>query len=308
MTLLVGYAPDGRGSAMLHLAAMLARSANDDVVVCAVVPAPWPPGMARVDAEYQQYLDQVADEALEEARRGMPDDVRATYLRHRARSAPAGLLEVAAEQDARLVVLGSSCAGAFGHVALGSVSDQLLHSSPVMTALAPRGYRCPPGAEVSRVTAASGGTGAAERLVVAAAGVAGRLGATLRVASFAVWRRPAYTTRLGTEPEDLLLQEWTARVEDAAHRALKQVGELPVVPRTAGTVVGRGEDWDRAIESVDWEDGDLLVVGSSESGPVAQVFLGSRATKIVRHSPVPVVVVPRGIAEELAEQAARPEP
>jgi nucleotide-binding universal stress UspA family protein len=49
----------------------------------------------------------------------------------------------------------------------------------------------------------------------------------------------------------------------------------------------------------------VLVVGSSELGPVAQVFLGSRASKIVRHSPVPVVVVPRARAEELAERAAR---
>jgi nucleotide-binding universal stress UspA family protein len=32
------------------------------------------------------------------------------------------------------------------------------------------------------------------------------------------------------------------------------------------------------------------------------VFLGSRATKILRHSPVPVVVVPRGRAEQLADK------
>jgi hypothetical protein len=36
------------------------------------------------------------------------------------------------------------------------------------------------------------------------------------------------------------------------------------------------------------------------------VFLGSRASKIVRHSPVPAVVVPRGVAVELAEEAAAP--
>ena len=49
--------------------------------------------------------------------------------------------------------------------------------------------------------------------------------------------------------------------------------------------------------------GDVLVVGSSSIGPVARVFLGSRAAKIVRHSPVPVVVVPRGAATELAREA-----
>ena len=58
-------------------------------------------------------------------------------------------------------------------------------------------------------------------------------------------------------------------------------------------VVGRGETWEQALEDVEWADGDVLVVGSSSVGPLARVFLGSRAAKIVRHSPVPVVVVPR---------------
>ena len=58
-----------------------------------------------------------------------------------------------------------------------------------------------------------------------------------------------------------------------------------------------------AIEEISWQPGDVLLVGSSELGPVARVFLGSRATKILRHSPVPVVVVPRRRAEELAERA-----
>lgn len=43
----------------------------------------------------------------------------------------------------------------------------------------------------------------------------------------------------------------------------------------------------------------MLVVGSSELGPVAKVFLGSRATKILRNSPAPTFVVPRGRAEAL---------
>ena len=70
-------------------------------------------------------------------------------------------------------------------------------------------------------------------------------------------------------------------------------------------MVGYGQSWDEALEDVDWQDGDVLVVGSSSIGPVARVFLGSRASKIVRHSPVPVVVVPRGAVAELANEAAR---
>ena len=66
------------------------------------------------------------------------------------------------------------------------------------------------------------------------------------------------------------------------------------------TVVGRGASWAEALDDLDWGEGDVLVVGSSELGPVAQVFLGSRATKILRHSPVPVFVIPRSRAETLA--------
>jgi nucleotide-binding universal stress UspA family protein len=68
-------------------------------------------------------------------------------------------------------------------------------------------------------------------------------------------------------------------------------------------VIGHGESWDEALEDVEWEEGDVLVVGSSSSGPIARVFLGSRASRIVRNSPVPVVVVPRAAAAELAEEA-----
>jgi nucleotide-binding universal stress UspA family protein len=282
---------------------MLSRASGDDVVVCAVVPAPWLPGMARVDAEYQAYLDTVADRALDEARALVPDDIATTFVRHRARSSPAGLLEVAEEHAANLVVLGSSSAGVFGHVALGSVSDRLLHSSPISVALAPRGFRCRTGSTVERVTAAYDGSEHADTLVVAAADIASRLGVPLRIASFAVWSRVAYTSQLGTEPEDLVLHEWTATMGERLHEVRNQMGALPTPPRDVDTVVGHGESWASAIDDVAWLDGDVLVVGSSAIGPLAQVFLGSRATKILRHSPVPVILVPRGRAEELAGKA-----
>ncbi|MFI6829794.1 universal stress protein [Kribbella sp. NPDC050241] len=304
MTMIVGYASDERGKAALHLAAMLARSAHDDLIVCTVVPAPWTPGMARVDAEYQNYLAQTADQALERARNYLPGDVPATYVRYSARSAPAGLLEVAAQNDARLIVLGSSSAGAFGHISLGSVTDRLLHSSHVSIALATRGFRCPGDAKVQRVTAAFGGTESAEELVLAAAAVSADAGASLRIATFAVWSRPAYTTRLGTDSEDLVMDDWRAEVEKTVAATLTQVKHLPHGPRTVETVIGSGANWAEAIDDIGWEPGDILVVGSSELGPVARVFLGSRATKILRHSPVPVLVVPRNRAEELAGRAA----
>ncbi|HEY7042488.1 MAG TPA: universal stress protein [Nocardioidaceae bacterium] len=303
MTMVVGYAPDERGRTALHLTSLLTRSTDDEIVVCSVVPSPWLPGMARVDAEYRATLEKEADAALEHAKAAMPSDVNATYVRHSARSAPAGLLEVARNREARLIILGSSSAGVFGHVVLGSTTERLLHGSPVAVALAPRGFRCGPDTTITRVTAAYDDSENANTLVVAASTLAAEVGAGLRIASFAVWSQPAYTTRLGTDSEDDVLQSWTSSIEQAAALALGRVADLASAPPKLETVIGRGPDWGAAIDEVEWHDGDVLIVGSSSIGPLAQVFLGTRASKIVRYAPVPVMVLPRRRAELLASEA-----
>jgi nucleotide-binding universal stress UspA family protein len=308
MTLLVAFAPDGRGKAVLHLAGMLARSAEDQLVVCAVVPAPWYPSPARVDAEYQAYLRQAANDALEKARARLPSDIPARFLVHDARSTAAGLLDVAQQEDASLIVLGSATAGGPGYVSLGGTSSRLLYSSPIPVAVAPRGFRCAADARVTRATAAFGGSDSGENLVIAAAGVAARVGAALRLASFAVRPRAPYTVAVGTEADEDMFSDWSAEMQAAGHAALAKVADLPAVPAELDCAIGRGESWEEALEDLEWEDGDVLVVGSSTIGPVARVFLGSRGAKIVRDSPVPVVVVPRGAAEELAAEAERAEP
>jgi hypothetical protein len=37
-------------------------------------------------------------------------------------------------------------------------------------------------------------------------------------------------------------------------------------------VIGRGPSWAEAIDDIGWNEGDVVVVGLSELGPVAQVF------------------------------------
>jgi nucleotide-binding universal stress UspA family protein len=280
---------------------MLTRSAEDDLVLCAVIPGAWPPSPAKVDAEYRAELNTIAEHVLAQARARLPEDIKVSTEVHQARSTPAGLLEVAEKHAASLIVAGSAESGGSGHVTLGSTTGRLLHSSPIPVALAPRGFRARPDARVKRVTAAFGGS--QDDLVVAAAGVAARVGASLRLASFAVRPRAPYTVAVGREADDSLVQEWVEQIQAAQRAALDEVRDLPSVPPDCESVVGRGETWDEALEDIEWEDGDVLVVGSSSIGPIARVFLGSRSSKIVQHSPVPVVVVPRGRATELAEAA-----
>ena len=304
MTVVVGVAPDGRSTAAVRLAAVLARSAGEDLELATVVPAPWPAGIGRIDAEYQAELDELAAAALAEGRAGLPADVAATVRTVHARSVAAGLLEAVTSATSVLVV-GSSAAGPLGRVSLGSVGERLLHASPTPVALAPRGYRPAGGAVVRRVTAAFAGDDASVDLVVGAAGLAARAGAVLRVASFAVRPAPPRTIALGPHAEDPVVDEWVAHVEKAQREVLDRVAALPVAPEPGGGVVGRGRDWADALAAVEWAEDDLLVVGSSTSGPLERVFLGSRSSKIVRNAPVPVVAVPRAVAADVAGGAAR---
>jgi nucleotide-binding universal stress UspA family protein len=301
MTIVVGYAPAGRGRAVLHLAGMLARSGDEELVLCAVVPEPWPPSPARVDAEYQAHVEREAAAVLDRARERIGDDLTVSTSVHRSRSVPAGLLEVAERHDTNMLVAGSATAGGPGSVALGSTTSRLLHSSPIAVALAPRGFRSPPGARVTRVTAAYGGGD--DELVVAAAGVAARVGATLRLASFAVHARAPYTVAIGRSADDAAVKDWLDEAETAQRAMLERLRELPSIPGDCEAVVGQGENWEEALDEIEWEGGDVLVVGSSSIGPLARVFLGSRASKIVQNAPVPVVLVPRGVVAELADEA-----
>ena len=95
---------------------------------------------------------------------------------------------------------------------------------------------------------------------------------------------------VGYDAERMVAEQWRTQAREAQERALDSLPEDVAVE--AGVIDGR--NWDDAVHSLPWEEGEVLVVGSSRLGPVARVFLGSNSTKILRSSPVPVVVVPHG--------------
>jgi nucleotide-binding universal stress UspA family protein len=293
VTILVGYPTNRRAKAVLSLAGMLARSNGEDVVVCTVLPRPWLPGIVREDSEFRAYIDELADSALALAREDMPKDVAVQFTTTLARSTPTGLLEAAKQHNASTIVVGSAM-GLIEHITVSSIADRLLHSSPIPVAIATRGFRAS-GSKVGRVTLAFTGSEQSYALVEAAESLAAQFGAELRLASFAVELSPPETARFRTE-ESAVIAEWTKNIRSAAAEAVEADEEAG--RRVPEFVVGYGRDWEEALDDIEWRPADLLVIGSSESGPVARVFLGSRATKIIRHTPVPVIVVPRTAATE----------
>jgi nucleotide-binding universal stress UspA family protein len=300
MTILIGLAPGQRDDGAVHLGGMLARSSAEDVVVVSVVPAPWPPSPYRGDKEYLAFQENLAEAALRRAREHLGDGpLGADYVMRRAESAPAGLLQLVAERRCSSVVVGSSTMGLLGRVMLGGVAERILHSAELPIVVAPRGFHVDRGTAVSRVSVAFGRADHDSELVVRAAAVAWSFTAALRVVCFAVRPMAAVVGTVEEGAEQLVVAEWMERLEDDIAAALASIrdssahgGDGPLATQV-DTNLGQGSSWPAALHDVAWTDGDLLAVGIS-SGPRGRVFLGSHAAKIVRASPVPVMLLSRG--------------
>jgi nucleotide-binding universal stress UspA family protein len=110
----------------------------------------------------------------------------------------------------------------------------------------------------------------------------------MRVITFAVRGRTMYPPEVGLHAEDSILAAW----ESQAAQMLARLGSDGVVGADVVLQVVSGNGWGEAIDDAEWQDGELLALGTSPRGDIARVFLGSRGTKILRVSPVPVLVLP----------------
>jgi len=99
----------------------------------------------------------------------------------------------------------------------------------------------------------------------------------------------------GNNAEELVVEEWKQRLDADIAAALASSGSPTpdgLVATRVETALGQGSSWSAALHDVSWNEGDLLAVGIS-SGPLGRLFLGSHAAKIVRSSPVPVMLLSR---------------
>lgn len=292
MTVAVGYLAGKGGQSPLYLAVEAARTLKTSLTVVTVVPRPWmTPSLGRVDAEYAAYADQLAANSAKQAQEcinSIAGGLEVSYHKVAHRSASGGLLEAATELEPEVLILGSASEGSLGQVVVGSTSDRLLHSSPVPMAIAPRGYRGSKAGGLTRITAAYPGTPDTRHVVERVAALGERLGVPMRVVTFAIRGRTMYPPEVGLRAEDSILEQLAAH----ARETLAQLKTDGVVGEGVELHVVTGNGWDEALDAADWQDGDLLAIGTSPVGGIARVFLGSRGSKILRHSPVPVLVLP----------------
>lgn len=291
MTVVVGYRAGKIGLSGLHLAVRAARTLETSLTVATIVPKPWLiPSLARVDAEYERWADHLATDSAEEAQgylRTLADGIEVTYHHRPYRSVSGGLIEVAEEAKAEVLVLGSLPSARPGQVVLGSTADWLLHSSRVPVAISPRGYRAHTG-RFTRLTCAYAATAESVEVVRRCFEPADRFKVPVRVITFAVRGRTMYPPEVGLDAEDSILQTWASQ----ARGILENLKTDGIVGENVVLQVVTGTSWAEALRAADWEDGEILTLGTSPRSEIRRVFLGSRAAKIIRHSPVPVLVLP----------------
>lgn len=290
-TCLVGFTPDHSGQEALNLGRILTAAPGSKLIICTITPEAWAlPTLGPVDQEYANFLNQYAQDALTKARAQLQDRQNVQFETHHARSATIGLSEAAEQHGADLIVVGSSHQGSAGRLTLGSLSSELLHTAALPVAVAPRDYRPPRGMCLTRLTCTYSGQDTASGTVLEALGLANALGVPLRLVSFAVRDRQMYPSLVGYHSEDVVVNAWREQAQANFERLHKQLaGNTPPVE----TLISEGESWHDALDNLDWETGEVLALGSSRMGVLARVFLGSNASKIMRASPVPVVVLPR---------------
>lgn len=284
MRYVVGYSANARGHDAVNLAVSLARGRGASLDLVLVVPEVQQFGAAAhaPKAGFENLLHEQARQWLDEALALVPADVPAQAHIRSGDSDAQALIDAAEELGADVLVIGATSTGLFKRFTIGSVASALLHASTVPVALAPHGYYRQEA--LTRISCGLGTRSGAEKLLDFAIGMAANRAVPLRVVSL-----------LALDGGD------AAAAEAAREYAEKTVAAAaPVSPSgvqlaaKTDVVVAQGRSIEEAVDGLDWEDGEVLVIGSSRLAQGRSIFLGSTANRILRALPVPMLVVPSG--------------
>ncbi|OBF88717.1 universal stress protein UspA [Mycobacterium sp. 852002-51152_SCH6134967] len=285
MRLVVGYLATPGGADALALGLRFARTLGADLDLCMVLPPDRVTPSIKPVGDFEKHLVAQAEQWLEEARSSVPGDI-VVRSHVRVDDSPAdALIQEAARVEADMIVVGGS-GGLVASYSLGSTVNALLHSAPLPVAVAPRGTRHSPVDRTREVTCAIGEREGADVLLDIAVQYSRVAGTPLRLVSL-VALDPTFGALRGDG--DAVREH---ALTHARHVLEIAKSELPQdFPVTSMIVEGRTIE--EAVGKLDWQDGDLIMVGSSRLSAPRRLFLGSKAAKMLRVLDVPMVVVPR---------------
>ncbi|HAJ52587.1 MAG TPA: universal stress protein, partial [Corynebacterium variabile] len=232
---------------------------------------------------------------LTEALAEVPADVTASGHVVRAVDAAEGLLGAARTLDAGLIVIGARSGGLLRSHRLGQMASALLHTAHIPVAMAPTGYRCE--GPVGRGTTMFGRRAGATDVIAVGLETAREREIPLRLVSLVMLDEPDTTA-----PEDtaaINMSVINGVYSYATDRLAAEASDM-VDAGTATTVIATGRSVTDALTELDWAEDEIVLVASSRLAPHGHLFLGKTATKMMRTTPVPVIVVPAGYTHPAA--------
>ena len=284
--IVAGYTATKAGRDAIAFGSRLATAAGAELDIVLVLPAEGRSVITPPDASYDRYLRAQAGEWLAEAAAAVGEDVPHRTHTVYGESFGEGLLDAAHDLGATHIVVGAAEGAGRGRHRLGSTTSQLLHVSDVPVVLVPRGARkIDPEVGISRITLALGMRAGAALVVDEAIALAAATGAPLRLVSLVTVDLPS------TVDTGVIRLAGAAHAEEvlAAVRA-SLPGDVPTE-----VSVARGTSIEEAVRHLDWQEGEVVLVGSSRLAQPRRLFLGSTAAKMLHEMTVPMIVVPRPI-------------
>ncbi|MDZ7887309.1 MAG: universal stress protein [Mycobacterium sp.] len=284
MHLTVGYLATPTGDDGVALAAALARTFGADVDVVLVVREEFPDGHPG-RGQYQEFLIERGHEWIAKAvsiLTGAAKSVNANVLV--GESFAETLLQFAEEHESDLIVVGGARDGFFGGHVIGPVSSALLHSSTIPVALAPRGYADDAPDRIEAITAAVPSRAGDDNPLPFSITLASAANLAIRMVSLVSAENLAEAADL----KELRQMQIDAAQENmaVAARALPESPEIE-------SLVAEGMTLESALKKLNWDDTDVLVVGSSRFAAPKRIFLGSTASRILAGTDAPVIVIPK---------------
>lgn len=274
-----------------------------EVVLLHVVrPTPLGPETYLPPALVQELLDttyreaRTALEAMREAPRDPGLEVSA-----RVEQGPVAtrILEVARDENADLVVMGTHGRTGLGRVMLGSVADRVVRSAacPVVTVPAgadPAGGRP---ARLARLCYATDFSPLAQAAWPWALAVAEASGAEVDLVHVTPPPSPDFPAGLVGRMARLLHEQGQAEAEDF-------VRGCPLPEARVHVLIERGAPSEQVLAVARSRAADLIVMGTHGWSPLRRWMLGAVAHHVIQAAPCPVLTVgPRGQSEERSDAA-----
>ena len=298
LRLLIAIPPHVASAEAAQYAAWLSRTCPVTVQTITIMPHVWPSAVPKAfSPSYEKWLE-TENKAILKAigkqlsKAGITRDMRADvpHVIVSTGSEAAAINRAAQEFDADLVLIGSHPASTPGRFLAGSTADALLHCAPVPLALAPLAPKLSK-KRVQRINCAYVDTDQSHEALRKACDLGRQWNVPVRLVAFAPRGVSMYPTQTPYEHEDETMMQWReealAMLDRGRERALSRHSGLVVQ-----TAIGSGYGWGGAMKDISWKKSDLLLLGSSSLGVFSQVFIGSSTNQIVRHSPVPTIIVP----------------